>query len=105
MKSEGNSNVQVCIDNLLKTIKGEVPYARDKGIEGGIVDMPLDEAEVELAASADECIDTYEPRVDIEDIDVNVLTENGNLTYDVDVSPMDEDDTAYVDDEDDEEEG
>lgn len=103
MKSEGNSNIQVCIDNLLKTTKGEVPYSRDKGIEGGIVDLPHDEAEVELAESADECIDTYEPRVDIEDIEVDVITVNGNLTYSVDVYPSDDEDTEYVDDEEDEE--
>ena len=103
MRAEGNSNVQVCIDNLLKTIKGEVPYAREKGIEGGIVDLPHDDAEVELAASAVECLDTYEPIVDIEDIEVDVITVDGDLTYSVDVYPADEDDTAYVDDEDEEE--
>ena len=99
MRAEGNSNVQVCIDNLLKTTKGEVPYAREKGIDGNIIDLPLDEAEVELVAAADECIDGYEPRVDIEDIEVGVINDNGTLTYDIDVYPADEDDTAYVDDE------
>ena len=103
MRAEGNSNVQVCIDNLLKTTKGEVPYAREKGIEGGIIDLPHNDAEVELAASADECLDTYEPRVDIEDIEIDVITVDGNLTYNVEVYPTDDDDTEYVDDEEDEE--
>ena len=104
MRAEGNSNVQVCIDNLLKTIKGEVPYARKKGIDSRIIDLPVDEAEVELAASADKCIDGYEPRVDIEGIEINVINVDGNLSYDVDIHPVDSDDSDYVEDEDDEEE-
>lgn len=101
MRAEGNGTVQVCIDNLLKTVKGEVPYAREKGIDGGIIDLPLDEAEVELAASADECIDDYETRVDIEDIEVDVINIDGNLSYKVEVSPEDDEDLEYVEDEED----
>lgn len=96
MRSEKNSDVRVCIDNLLKTIKGEVPYAREKGIDGEIVDLPPDEAEVELAAAIDESIAGYEPRVDIEDIDVDVTNENGDLGYTIDMLPADPDNTSYV---------
>lgn len=104
MRAEGNSNVQVCIDNLLKTVKGEVPYARKKGIGGNIVDLPLDDAEVEFADSADECIDVFEPRIDLEDVNLTVLTANGDLTYTLEVTPADDNDNEFVDDEDDDEE-
>lgn len=99
MRSEHNSDVRVCIDNLVKTIRGEVPYAREKGIDGGIIDLPPDEAEVELAAAIDESIESYEPRVDVEDTNVDVINVNGDLKYDIDIIPADEDNTAYVDDE------
>ena len=101
MRAEGNSNVQVCIDNLLKTTMGEVPYARKKGIDGDIIDMPLGEAEVEFADSADGCIDVFEPRVDLEDFDLDVVTDNGDIEYTFVVTPSDPDDDEFVDDEDD----
>lgn len=99
MRSENNSDVRVCINNLVKTIKGEVPYAREKGIDGSIIDLPPDEAEVELAAAIDEDIEGYEPRVDIEDTNVDIVNVNGDLRYNISVSQASVDNTAYVDEE------
>ena len=65
MRASNNSDVQVCMDNLLKTVKGEVPYSREKGIKRNIVDLPSDAAKLQIVMSANECIDSYEPRVDV----------------------------------------
>ena len=33
MKASGNGTPQTCVQNLLKTTRGEVPYERIKGID------------------------------------------------------------------------
>ena len=33
MKASGNAAPETCVQNLLKTIRGEVPYERIKGID------------------------------------------------------------------------
>lgn len=93
MRSEGNSNVQVCIDNILKTFKSEVPYAREKGINYETLDLPADEAEQQLVEEAELAIDEYEPRVDVDDIDVDSYNENGIYKYHVKISEVNEDKT------------
>ena len=99
MRATNNSNIRVCVDNLLKTYKGEVPYSRGKGISSDIVDMPIDMAEVTFAAEADECIDMYESRVNIEDTELEVFTVNGDVKYNINLGSKDE---QYVITEDDE---
>ena len=32
MKASGNGAPEICVQNLLKTIRGEVPYERIKGL-------------------------------------------------------------------------
>ena len=92
MRASDNSNVVVCIENLLQTYKGEVPYARGKGIDPEIIDMPEEEAEIELVASADECIDEYEPRVETEEVEVDINTVNGNFEFTIDATEAEEED-------------
>ena len=57
MKASGNGAPEICVQNLLKTIRGEVPYERIKGI-----------ADVEFL------VETYEPRVQLSDSDLKALT-------------------------------
>ena len=87
MRANNNSNVQVCVDNLLKTIKGEVPYSRRKGISKNIVDAAPDMIKIKLIISADTCIETYEPRLNIRNIKVRDVNMNGNLSYTVNTQP------------------
>lgn len=87
MRKKGNSDIQVCLDNLLKTIKGEVPYAREKGIKKNIVDLPSDAAKLQIVMSANECINDYEPRVDVRRVRPQVIDENGNLSYKIFAEP------------------
>ena len=38
MKASGNGTPQTCVQNLLKTTRGEVPYERIKGIDRSLID-------------------------------------------------------------------
>lgn len=87
MRASNNSDVQVCMDNLLKTVKGEVPYSREKGIKRNIVDLPSDAAKLQIVMSANECINDYEPRVDVRRVRPQVIDENGNLSYKIFAEP------------------
>ncbi len=87
MRAKDNSNVQVCMDNLLKTIQGEIPYSREKGIKRNIVDLPSDTARLKMVMSANECIRLYEPRVDTRQTTAEVVDSNGNLSYKISTRP------------------
>ena len=87
MKAKDNGNVQICMDNLLKTVQSEVPYARAKGIKRNIVDLPGDTAKLRMVMSANECIGAYEPRVNIRETSAEVVDANGNLSYKINTRP------------------
>ncbi len=78
MKAKGNGTPQQCIANLLKLFQFEVPYARLKGMTTEIIDMPPNEAISIAKNHAAWLISNYEPRVDVQDISVNI-DENGKL--------------------------
>lgn len=67
MKAHGNGTPETCASNLLRIVRGEVPYDRVRGRDGALVDQPnvTDEA----IADAEWLLETYEPRVEIESID------------------------------------
>ncbi len=65
MLAQGNSDPRVCALNLLRTIRGEVPLERTKGIEH--IDRPITQSD-ELKADAEWVLETYEPRLSGEEI-------------------------------------
>lgn len=69
MKAHGNGNPETCASNLLRIVRGEVPFDRVRGRDGSLVDRPnaIDEA----IADAEWLLETYEPRVNIESIGAN----------------------------------
>lgn len=69
MLASGNSAVEVCAENIIKTIRGEVPMVRSKGISDRIIDSPLTR---ESAARADvqEQLKIYEKRIRSMDISI-----------------------------------
>lgn len=80
MLAKGNSNPEICVQNLLKTVRGEVPYERIKGIDRTIFDAPSKDAANDLAADAEFVIKTYEPRVNVDDIEIEAAnSENGGF--------------------------
>lgn len=74
MKAEGNGRPAVCADNLLKINRGEVPYERVKGLDPRLIDRPFGIAEAEIQQDAEWLLETYEPRVEVNAINID---ENG----------------------------
>ena len=68
MKASGNGAPEICVQNLLKTIRGEVPYERIKGIDRTLIDKPSETAATDLAADVEFLVETYEPRVQLSDL-------------------------------------
>lgn len=66
MKAHGNGNPETCASNLLRIVRGEIPYDRVRGRDGALVDQP--NATDEAVADAEWVLETYEPRVDAESI-------------------------------------
>ena len=73
MKASGNGAPEICVQNLLKTIRGEVPYERIKGIDRTLIDKPSETAATDLAADVEFLVETYEPRVQLSDSDLKAL--------------------------------
>ncbi len=45
MLAQGNSDPRVCALNLLRTIRGEVPLERTKGIDREHIDKPITQSD------------------------------------------------------------
>lgn len=73
MKSSGNGTPKQCVENLLSIIRGENAMERVKGINARLFDKPRDEAVIALKEDARWVIETYEPRVDVENIEISVI--------------------------------
>lgn len=71
MKASGNGDAAQCVGNLLRLIRGEVPYERLKGLNPRLTDQPSSIAAQELRADAEWLIEQYEPRVTLSSIDLD----------------------------------
>lgn len=71
MKAKGNGDPAQCVGNLLRIIRGEVPFERLKGLDPRLIDRPSSTAAQELAADAEWLIENYEPRVNLKNVDLN----------------------------------
>ena len=69
MKAQGNGRPETCAFNLLRIVRGEIPFDRVRGRDGALIDQPsvADEAQ----ADAKWVLSTYEPRVEIESVEMN----------------------------------
>lgn len=70
MRATGNGLKQVCVQNLLAIVRGEVPYDRIRGLGSGPIDGPADSSAAELQQDAQWMIETYEPRATVQSIEV-----------------------------------
>lgn len=73
MRAHGNGDPQVCVQNLLQTVRGEVPFARLKGLDANNIDAPATLATPAVIADATWVVGTYEPRVDAQAVTVSAL--------------------------------
>ena len=67
MKAHGNGRPETCASNLLRTVRGEIPYDRVRGIDGSLIDQPF--AIDKATADAEWVLETYEPRVEVESVE------------------------------------
>lgn len=74
MMAHGNGAPQVCVNNLLRLFRGEVPYERVKGLDPRTIDRPVLTADAQLRQDADWLVNTYEPRAQIKTITVEPLS-------------------------------
>lgn len=73
MKASGNGTPEICVQNLLKTIRSEVPYERIKGIDRTLIDKPSETAGPDLAVDVEFVVETYEPRVKLSSVELDGL--------------------------------
>lgn len=73
MLGKGNGEPMQCVSNLLRMTRGECVYDRIKGMDPELIDMNSDIAMPLMAAEAKWLIQTYEPRVDVNSIDMEEL--------------------------------
>lgn len=77
MRANGNGNVGVCANNLLRIFRGENPFERVKGLDPRSIDKPTDEAVAEITEEAAWCVKTYEPRAVLGSVSVEGLNAPG----------------------------
>lgn len=70
MKASGNGDPAQCVGNLLRLIRGEVPFERLKGMDPRLIDSPSSTAGPELVADAEWLIENYEPRISLDSINL-----------------------------------
>lgn len=75
MKASGNGNPMQCVSNLIRLVRGEVPYQRCKGLDPRLIDRPYSTVRSALKKDVIWTIQTYEPRADIKSIDIDALME------------------------------
>ena len=73
MKASGNSAPELCALNLLRTVRGEVPFDRLKGLDARNIDRPIGLATPDIEADAIWLISTYEPRVNADEVALQAL--------------------------------
>ncbi len=87
MKASGNGTPQTCVQNLLKTIRGEVPYERIKGIDRTLIDRPSEAAGPDLAADVEFVVKIYEPRAKLGTVELKALAaEVGGFELDTNIT-------------------
>ena len=84
MQASGNGHPMQCVANLLRIVRGECAYDRVKGIDPSFIDRPSTVVKPLMIADAKWLIETYEPRVNIDSINLGALfAQNGDFAFDV----------------------
>lgn len=69
MKANGNGTPETCASNLLRIVRGEVPFDRVRGVDPAYIDQP--NASEDALADAEWVLETYEPRVEVETSEID----------------------------------
>lgn len=69
MMAEGNGEPSVCAANLLRTVRGEVPMDRVKGLSREHIDRAAPTMGA-LSEDVEWVLETYEPRLEPEEVEL-----------------------------------
>lgn len=84
MQASGNGHPMQCVANLMRIVRGECTYDRVKGINPSFIDQPSSIVKPLLIAETKWLIETFEPRVNVEKIDLEALVgEYGDYAFNV----------------------
>ena len=84
MLSKGNGAPWVCVHNLMRTLRGEAPFERLKGVDSALLGKPTTALEAQIIDDLKWMISTYEPRIQLAELDIReLLTGNASLTANV----------------------
>ena len=70
MKKTGNGKPEQCAVNILRIVRGEVPFDRLRGVDGSMVDKPSGTAAPLLREDMRWALEIYEPRMATASVDV-----------------------------------
>lgn len=87
MRSAGNGNPEVCVQNILTIVRGSAPYLRGMGLDGSLYDKPSEIAKPLIAADAEDQISTYEQRVQINEITTVDTAEDNSQERTIKINP------------------
>lgn len=74
----GIDDIRQCLNTLMATIKGSVFLDRELGVDGNIIDMPINRLGP-IFDAVDKAVEKYEPRVDIVSIKPYKSTIDGQM--------------------------
>lgn len=84
MQASGNGHPMQCVANLMRIVRGECTYDRVKGIDPSCIDRPETVVKPLMIADAKWLIETYEPRISVDSINLEALiAEHGDFAFDV----------------------
>lgn len=66
MQANENGMPALCVANLLRTVRGEVPYQRMKGLDASYTDMPSSLLQPLIETDAEWLVEHYEPRAPLD---------------------------------------
>lgn len=91
MRAHDNGNPLICANNLLKTVRYQVPYERIKGIDPAVIDQPIAQAKLQYIKDAEDVLATYEPRVTLNNVSAYAdSTATGGFRFVADISLKEE---------------
>ena len=89
MLSKGNGNAEVTSQNLVRTVRGEVPYDRIRGIDISYTDRPASEVKTNVVNDVFETFEDYEPRADVKNIDLQQAGD-GSFNINLEIEKVEE---------------
>lgn len=93
MLRSGNGDPRQCAANLIKITQGECSYERIKGLDPDITDSVSTAATVDAVAEAEWVINAFEPRVEVERVDIEVVSKKkGDFLINPQIKIREEDD-------------